>query len=113
MGKVGRREARETAHEVRSMAPALLAGNAAVHGGRPSLAVTVRAWPPVALAGRPGLGLGDGLRRPRPVGVAAVGLGAAARQRGGAPRAGRSGRAFHRWYAVERDAWAEVLAIAD
>src|SRR5450755_2006207 len=78
MRNVKPRDARETAHEVRSMAPALLAGNTPVHGGRPSLAVSVRARPRVALAGWPSLGLGDGRRCPRPAGLAAVGLGPAA-----------------------------------
>ena len=114
MREIKPNDARETAHEIRSMAPALLAGNTPVDGGCTSVVVSlscsvvfwlwqgghVWVWAIAAAV----LGL---LAWPLSVSVkrranqeARLALGDLA-----APSRG--------WNAVERDAWAEVLAIAD
>src|ERR1700681_1798444 len=94
MRKVGPRDARETAHEIRQTASTLLAGDAPVPGGRTSVAVSLGARSCVALARRACLGLGDCGRCPRPAGLAPIKICPAARKRGGAPRVRRFGRAF-------------------
>src|SRR5258706_13800989 len=109
MRKAERRDALEPAHEIRQTASALLARDNPVPGGRTAVAVSPGGRRPVALAKRACLGLGGRRGGSRPADLAIVKICPPSRQRGGAARLSRFGRAFaelecHRTGSLDRDA---------